>query len=135
MNVRMEHTKGRGAEADVWVDGALLTVCDGLSESGKPCRPGVIEDARFRYVTESPPPVEELLAGNPKHEKGLDPVRSWTYVGYGQIVDIMPTVIDFGVVRMECPQWLTDSGVIGQYVRVPVDRLELEAAGPTEDLP
>ncbi len=126
MDVRMEYTAGRGREAEVWVAQALLTVCDGISTADACTPPGPVERARFRYQTESPLPVTDMLAGNPKNEKGLDPVRSWAYTGYGQIVSLMPTVIDFGLLRMEDPNWLTDSDLIGQYVSVPIDRLEVE---------
>ena len=135
MDVRMEHTAGRGREAEVWLGASLLTVCDGISTAEARTPPGPVECVRFRYQTESPLPVAKMLAGNPKQEKGLTPIRSWAYTGYGQIVSLMPTVIDFGLLRMEDPNWLTDPELIGKHVSVPIDRLEVEVVGGPEAIP
>ena len=40
----MEHTAGLGREAQIWLGGDLLTVCDSISEDDSPCLPGVLED-------------------------------------------------------------------------------------------
>ena len=134
MDIRMEHTAGYGQRAEVWVDGVLLTVCDGLSEPGVKCPPGEIEGVRFRYLSESPPSMDEMLAGNTKRYVGIEPQREWSYVGYGRIVSIMPTEINFGPLTMEDAHWTSDDAMVGKFVCVPIDRLEVEWAPPEEEL-
>ena len=41
----------------------------------------------------------------------------------------MPVVIHFGLLRMEDPNWSTDEHLVGKFVRVPIDRLEIIPAG------
>lgn len=130
----MEHTRGRGGQAEVWLGEELLTVCDGVSASGSITPPGLVEGVRFRYMTESPVALTTTLDQNPRMRKGLDPVGGWAYVGYGQVVSLMPVVIDFGALKMEDPTWATDESLIGQYVKVAIDRLEIERADE-EDSP
>jgi hypothetical protein len=128
MDVRMEHTRGLGQAAEVWVAGTLLTVCDGISESDNRRPPGEIEDARFRYVCESPPPLSDAVITDGSRQKGLEPVKDWAYLGVGQIVSIMPVVIDFGLLQMEDPRWETAESLVGRYVQVDIDRLEITPA-------
>ena len=128
----MEHTAGYGQQAEVWVNGVLLTVCDGVSESHRKCPPGELEGVRFRYLSESPPSMVEMSAGNTKKQKAIEPQRDWSYVGYGRIVSIMPTEIDFGLLTMEDAHWTTDNTMVGEYVCVPIDRLEIEWMPPEE---
>ena len=137
MEGRMEITEGLGREAEVWVDGNLLTVCDGISPSGTLCPPGVLEDVRFSYMTEAGFSWDAAARGNPSRKKLLEPVRRWAYAGFGRVLQVMPVVSDFGVLTMEDANWTTDESLVGRYVRIPLDRLELtrahEAAWP-EDL-
>ena len=125
MEVRMEHTAGLGKLAEVWAGARLLTVCDGVSAPDRPRSPGVLENVEFRYATMSGFSWPEAVGGNPDRKKDLTPVRRWSYVGYGQILSVMPVVIDFGLLRMEDANWTTDDGLVGEYVRVPIDRLEI----------
>jgi hypothetical protein len=129
MEVRMETTRGLGKEAQVWVDGVLLTVCDNVSPRGGRCPAGVVEDARFNYVTNEAFAWADAIAGNKGCRKRLDPVRGWSYAGLGQVVSVMPVVIDFGLLEMEDANWTTDGGLIGKYVSVAIDRLEIARAG------
>jgi len=125
MEIRMEHTEGLGRLAEVWVDGTLLNVCDGLSRPGRPAGPGPLDDARFQYVSQQGFSLAQAVIADRSRKKYLDPVRQWTYVGYGQVVSIMPVVVDFGLLRMEDANWTTDESLVGQYVAVPIDRLEI----------
>lgn len=125
MEVRMERTAGYGGQAEVWVGGQLLTVYDGVSPRGGKVRPGLLENVRFRYTRDEGVDWPIALGDNPGQRKLLEPVRGWSYVGYGQVMAIMPTVIDFGVVQMEDAFWTNDNSLIGKYVRIPVDRLEI----------
>lgn len=125
MEVRMEHTEGLGKLAEVWADGRLLQVCDGVSAPGRRVPAGVMKNVEFRYVTMAGFSWPQAVRGNPDRKKDIAPVRRWSYVGYGQVLSVMPVVIDFGLLRMEDANWTTDEGLVGQYVRVPIDRLEI----------
>ena len=125
----MEHTEGLGRTAQVWVDGQLLTVCDSLSTRAERCEPGPLENVRFSYPSLEGFSWDRAARGNPSGKTRLDPVRKWSYVGYGKVVAIMPTTIDFGLLTMEDPNWTTDEKLIGRYVKVVIDRLEISRAG------
>ncbi len=128
MEVRIETTRGLGKQAEVWVDGNLLTVCDGISSRNRRCEVGPLEKVKFSYVTEEGISLESTFADNPAKRKYLDHVRGWSYVGYGQIVSIVPVVINFGLLQMEDSHWVTNDELIGRYVRIPIDRLEINPA-------
>ena len=124
----MENTEGLGREAEVWLDGHSLRVCDSISRPQKPCPAGILRDAKFTYASMSGFSWEKALGSNPSNKKLLDPVRRWSYVGFGQIVSIMPVVIDFGLLQMEDANWSNDETLIGRFVKVPIDRLEISQA-------
>ena len=128
MEIRMEHTDGLGGLAEVWVDGTLLSVCDSVSLADRPTGPGLMQDVRLQYVSQQGVSLALAARENRARKKYLDPVRRWTYVGYGQVVSIMPVVIDFGLLRMEDANWVTDESLVGRYVAVPIDRLEIAPA-------
>ena len=128
MEVRMEHTEGLGGLAQVWVDGRLLTVCDGVSGSDRPRPPGVLEGAAFSYMTAGRVVWDRAVRDNPGKKKLLDPVRRWSYVGYGRVVSVAPVVIDFGLLQMEDANWTTDESLVGRFVMVSIDRLEIAFA-------
>lgn len=128
MDVRMEHTEGLGGKAEVWVDGALLDVCDGISPPRQRTPPGPLEDVAFRYTTDEMISWEQAVAENPSHRVMLEPVQGWAYAGFGRVVQVMPVVIHFGLLRMEDPNWSTDETLVGKFVRVPIDRLEIVPA-------
>lgn len=128
MEVRMERTDGLGRRAEVWVGGNLLEVCDGVSKPDKPCLPGVIEPVRFSYVTEMGHTWEQATRGNPSHRRKLEPIRGWTYSGFGRIVQVMPVLVDFGLLTMEDPNWSNDESLVGKFVKIAIDRLEISWA-------
>ncbi len=121
----MEHTDGLGKTAEVWMDGALLTVCDGLSQPGQRCPPGPLEDVEFKYSNDEGFSWDDALRGNPSDRVTIEPVKGWGYMGYGQVQQVMPVVINFGGLRMEDSTWSTDENLVGQFVRVPINRLEI----------
>jgi len=133
----MEYTAGRGRKAEVWVDGNLMTVCDNLSEKGKKCPPGPLEDFRFSYMSVECPDWDDAAKANRSKRKRLEKVRGWSYTGYGQIVSVMPVVVDFGLLTMEAPHWASDERLVGSYVEVAIDRLEIgpPASGDWPDQP
>ncbi|MCD4823987.1 MAG: hypothetical protein K8S55_05230 [Phycisphaerae bacterium] len=132
--VRMEHTEGLGRSAEVWVDGALLNVCDGVSTAGQRCQPGLLEKVRFRYTTTEAVPWDQAVLENPSHKVILEPERGWSYIGFGRVEQVMPVVIHFGLLKMEDPNWATDEGLVGKFVRVAIDRLEVVPVEP-DDFP
>ena len=130
----MEHTAGLGRKAEVWLGGTLLCVCDGVSRPERRCPPGPVEDTKFSYMTAEGFSWAQATRGNPSHRLQVDPVRGWTYVGFGRVVSVGPVVVDFGLLTMEDANWTTDESLIGRYVRIPIDRLEIIPA-PAQDWP
>ena len=128
MEIRMEHTDGLGEEAEVLVGGHLLKVCDGVSSALRPCPPGVLEGVKFSYVCMAGHGWDGAVRRNPSRRKALEPQKAWGYVGYGQVVQVMPVVIDFGLIEMEDALWSSDETLVGQYVGVAIDRLEISPA-------
>ncbi len=123
--VRLEYTQGLGKQAEVWVDGALLTVCDGISTADQRCEPGLVEDVKFRYNTDECVSWEQAIADNPSRRVALEQLKKWSYAGFGRVEQVLPVVIHFGTLRMEDPNWSTDENLIGKFVRVGIDRLEI----------
>jgi len=123
----MEHTEGFASKAEVLVNGESLIVCDGVSAPRRRCAPGILEGVKFGYPSLEGFDWNQAVRGNPGEKRRLDHVRGWSYVGFGRVVSIMPVRIDFGMLEMEDPNWSDDEKLIGKYVRVSIDRLELNA--------
>jgi hypothetical protein len=132
MEVRLESTEGPARQAEVWVAGTLLVVMDEYSRPGQKVPPGPLRDAKFVYMTEEGFTWEQAVGGNRAKRTLIDPVRSWRYVGYGQVVQVMPVVIDFGLLTMEDANWTTDESLVGKFVRVAIDRLSIARAEPPD---
>jgi len=126
----MEHTEGFGKAAEVWVDGHLLKVCDYLSTREARVAPGELEGVKFAYTSIDHVPWDQALRGNPSRKRQLEAVRKWSYTGYGKVISIMPVTIDFGLMTMEDANWSHDDKLIGKFVKVQIDRLEISFAGP-----
>ncbi len=126
--VRMEHTNGLGKEAKVWVSGNLLTVCDGVSPDEGRCPPGEMESVKFSYMNVAGFSWDDAIRGNPSRRNQLEPTGRWSYVGYGKVLSVMPVLVDFGLLQMEDANWTTDEQLVGKYVRIPIDRLEISNA-------
>ena len=121
----MEHTPGLGRQAEVWVDGALLAVCDGISPPGERTPPGPLENVTLTFVCMGGIDWAEAVRSNPMKRQDLDPQKGYSYVGYGRVLDIMPVTIDFGMVTMTDGSWAHDEALVGRYVRLEIDRLEV----------
>ena len=132
MEIRLESTRGLSREAEVWVDGTLLVAMDEYSAPDKRTPPGLLHDAKFMYMAEEGVDWPAAIRANPSRRKRIEPVRGWRYVGYGRVVDIMPVVIDFGLLCMEDANWTNEEQLVGQFVRVEIDRLSLVRAAPDE---
>jgi len=125
MEVRMEHTEGFARKAEILLDGESLIVCDGVSSPEFRCEPGVIDNAKFSYPSLEGFQWSRAVRENPSHKVRLEHVRGWSYVGFGRIVSIMPVTIDFGALELEDANWSDDENLVGKYVRVSIDRLDL----------
>jgi len=121
----METTEGLGRQAEVWVNGDLLTVCDGISPSSRRTPPGPLRDVEFQYVTHAGLSWAEAAGGNRSQRRRLDHVRGWSYVGYGRVISVLPVTVDFGMLTMRDANWSTEEGMVGLYVEIPIDRLEI----------
>ena len=129
LEVRMETTEGLGRQAEVWVQGHLLCVCDGLSASARPCLPGVLQkNVRFCYMTAEGFSWDQAVRGNPSRKKMIQHISGWRYTGFGQVIQVMPVVIDFGLLTMEDANWSTDEELMGKFVKIAIDRLEMAPA-------
>lgn len=133
MEVRMEHTQGYGRQAEVWVDGELLCVCDNISTDDRRCAPGILDNVRFLYHSDTGTPWSDARQQNPGRKQLLEPIKRWSYTGYGRVLQIQPVVVDFGLLVMEDNSWTTDESLIGKYVAVQIDRLEI--AHPKSEFP
>lgn len=125
MEVRMEHTEGLGRLAEVLVDGHTFYVCDAVSDPGRPASAGLLEEVEFCYMTAEGFSWDEAARGNPSKERRLDHVRGWAYQGYGRVVSIMPVRVDFGLLEMEDANWSRQESLVGRFVTISIDRLEL----------
>ena len=125
MEVRLESTDGPARAAEVWVDGTLLVVMDEYTRPGEQLPPGLLADVKFTYMTEEGFSWDQAIGGNRAERRLIEQVRGWRYVGYGRVVQIMPVVIDFGLLTMEDANWTNDEDLIGRFVRVPIDRLSI----------
>ncbi len=130
MTVELLPTQGLALEAEITVDGVPLTVMDAFSSPLTPLAPGPIEKPQFLANEFSAQTWEETFSGNPDCEKGLKRIRSWTYWGYGRIVGINPTVVDFGIMQLEAGPRTHDERCVGAFIRVLIDRLDLVAEMP-----
>ena len=107
------------------VDGESLTVCDGVSSPEQRRGPGVLEKVKFSYPSLEGFQWHEAIRENPSHRVRLEHVRGWAYAGFGRVLSIMPVTIDFGTLTLEDPNWSDDDALIGKYVRISIDRLDM----------
>lgn len=128
MEIRLECTEGPARVAEAWVNGRLLIVMDEYSRPGEDVTAGVLTDARFTYLTEEGFSWDQAIAGNRAERRIIEHVRGWRYVGCGKVLQIMPVVIDFGLLQMEDANWSHDESLVGQFVRVQIDRLSITRA-------
>ena len=121
----MEHTEGFARKAEVLLGDESLMVCDGVSTPEHRCVPGVIENVKFSYPSLEGFEWSQAVRDNPSDKVRLEHVRGWSYVGFGRVVSIMPVTIDFGMLELEDPNWSDDKNLAGKYVKVSIDRLDL----------
>ncbi len=125
MEARLESTKGLARQAEVWVGGTLFVVMDEYGRPGEDLEPGVLEHVKFVYLTDEGFTWADAMGGNRAERRLVEHVQGWRYVGYGRVIQIMPVVIDFGLLQMEDANWTNDEGLVGRYVRIPIDRLSI----------
>ena len=122
VNVELIHTEGYGLEAEVVFGDTKLTIMDAFSVPDKMHAPGLLEDVGFCANEFSGPSWEEIFQGNPTKEKKLERLSGWSYFGYGEIVSINPTSVDFGIFTLEAGPRTNDARCIGEFVKVHIDR-------------
>ncbi|MDP7286702.1 MAG: hypothetical protein QGH94_01780 [Phycisphaerae bacterium] len=125
MEVRMEHTEGFARKAEVLLDNESLIVCDGVSTPEMRCGPGVIENVKFSYPSLEGFQWSQAIKDNPSNRVRLEHIRGWSYMGFGRVLSIMPVTIDYGMIQLEDPNWSDDEALAGKYVKVMIDRLDL----------
>ena len=62
---------------------------------------------------------------NANKEQELVKTDKWSYCGYGKILGIDPVMIDFGSLIFDSGSWTNDRRVIGEYVCMRIDRLDI----------
>jgi hypothetical protein len=121
----MEHTEGFARKAEVLLDNESLIVCDGVSTPEMRCGPGVIENVKFSYPSLEGFQWSQATKDNPSNRVRLEHIRGWSYMGFGRVLSIMPVTIDYGMIQLEDPNWSDDEALAGKYVKVMIDRLDL----------
>ena len=51
--------------------------------------------------------------------------KNCSYLAYGQIISIKPTIVDFGDIKMGIGLSTNDERVIGEYIYWKIDRLDI----------
>lgn len=122
MIVTLVNTDGHGDEAVVHLGDRNLTVMDAFSYAGTWERDRPYE-AEFSAL-EGPATWDEIFRGNPDRRVELRHLHGWQYAGYGKVIAIQPTVVDFGVLELQVGPPTHDDRCIGEYVYIPIDRLD-----------
>jgi len=66
-----------------------------------------------------------------EHTEGLGR-EAQVWVAGTRVTQVMPVTVDFGLLQMEDANWTTDEGLVGTFVRIPIDRLEITLANPAD---
>jgi SAM-dependent methyltransferase len=125
MNAVLVRTEGFALAADVEIDDHRLVVMDQFSPPGERAAAGPLQKARLSADEFDPLSWEEMSAGNPERRKRLVHLTGWSYLGYGQVVQVNPMVVDFGIARLEIGPHTRDERWIGEFVKIKIDRLSL----------
>lgn len=127
MKVELIRTEGVGLEAEILVNGQKLFVMDEFSPSDIPASPCELSNPQFGAIGFTNQSWEDMFSGNPDHDKRLKHIEGWKYEGYGEIVSVDPTIVDFGTLRLEAGPITHDQRCIGEHIMVIIDRLDLSA--------
>jgi hypothetical protein len=131
MDITLISTDGYALEAKINFGGRVFTVMDVFSPCESSAQPGHIFDAEISCMDIVSKSWEEMFSSNPDCIKDLVQIESWDYRGFGQIVEVNPMKIDFGVLVLEGGPSTHDTRCIGEYVGCTVERLQL--SGTPED--
>ena len=128
IDAELMSTEGLNLEAEVLIAGVRLTVMDGFSGPGERSSCGLLQNVRLDCLEADRLSFEEMFQGNPHGLKGLEWRGGWRYAGYGQIIGLNPTRVDFGLAIIDGVGPRTnDASCVGQFIKVEIDRLELLA--------
>jgi hypothetical protein len=68
----------------------------------------------------------EAFSGNSECVKRLVHKSNWSYDGYGQIISINPTIVDFGEISLKVGLQELTKEDIGRYIYWAIDRLDID---------
>lgn len=125
MKAKILTTEGAFLEIAFEVSGEIFNAMDDISSYDSPASPGTIFDVEFSSLTCEGETWEEMFRGNPKKEKKLEHQGGWSYIAYGEIIKLNPTIVDCGLLQLEAPIHTHDERCLGEYVRFSIDRLEV----------
>ena len=128
MNALLIQTEGFALAAEVEINGHRLIVMDQFSPPGGKRGAGVLQDVRLSADEFAPLTWEAVFSGNPNAEKRLTHVTGWTYLGYGQVVQVDPMIVDFGFLQLEVGPRTHDRRCVGEFVKIKIDRLSLSSS-------
>lgn len=128
MNVKVLKTDGLGLEALIEINGIKLTVMDSFSHFPQEYTSNGTPE--FSYIVDENLTWEETFKGNKNKEKKLEQLKGWSYHGYGQILSLNPTIVDFGILKLDIGYLTNDDRVIGESVKVKIGRLDLSFTSP-----
>lgn len=60
-------------------------------------------------------------------------MTGWTYLGYGQVIQVSPMIVDFGMVQLEVGPHTRDQRCVGEFVKIKIDRLSLSLSDDDSD--
>jgi hypothetical protein len=126
MRAKLIRTEGPWLEANIQTEFGVFTVMDCIS-----CDEQAVPSSSEEFEAELAATVlaeqdwDTIFNGNPDRQKRLQQLSGWRYLGYGIVESVRPTVIDCGALKLDGPIQTNDDRVIGSYVCVIIDRLEL----------
>lgn len=132
--VILHSTAGYALVAEISFHGQRLWVMDDFSDVDCPATPGPLEDVEFTADDFGSLDWDETFRGNPNREKKLVHLADFRYLGYGRIVQIRPTVVDFGLFSFEIGHPTNDPRCIDEFILINIDRLTLRRVNPSDPL-
>lgn len=129
IEVTLLHTDGYALEAEILLGDVTLYVMDEVSPPGEALPSPTVLDVEFTVMVVSDVDWEAAFSGNPEGRRALERQQGWSYIGFGEITAVDPVRVDFGALELEYDGLQThDARCVGEYVRVPIDRIGIHAA-------
>ncbi len=128
--MRLIHTRGRGHDAEVEVEGQRLVVVDTVSPVEKALSPGELRKATLEIVAMEA--ITKRVDKSVEKPLGFERDHGWRYRAIGEIVSTEPLVLDFGALRVELGFAPRHDWRPGERLEVAIDRIRLVGQGVTE---